>query len=144
MPLSSAELTDLITRLEHETWRALSKNGRDLLPYLAPDCTMLFPLGLKVTTSSEPSLKDILTSEAFVPWEDYKLSDISVAILGKHSAAICYRVEATRPPLPGTDEDAVFKALISSVWRREREEGKWQLVVHQQTPVESIDLTKDD
>ena len=139
MPLSAKEVTNVITRLEHETWRALSKTGGDMLPYLASDCTMLFPLGLKVTNTSEPSLRDILTSEAFIPWETYKLSDINVIILGKHSAAICYRVEATRPPLPGMEEDVVFKALITSVWRNDRDEGAWLLVVHQQTPVEGLD-----
>lgn len=139
MPLSTQELTDIITRLEYDTWRALSKNGRDMLPYLARDCTMLFPLGLKVTHTSEPSLRDILTSEAFIPWETYDLSDVNVLVLGKHSAAICYRVEATRPPPLDMEEDVVFRALITSVWRNEREDGSWLLVVHQQTPVEGLE-----
>ena len=39
-------MTDLkskIEKLELETWHALSISGNGLLPYLSPDCRMLFP-----------------------------------------------------------------------------------------------------
>ena len=33
----------VLKQLERETWRALCNSGSDLLPYLAPECRMLFP-----------------------------------------------------------------------------------------------------
>ena len=62
------------------------------------------------------------------PWTSYKLDAISVLDLGADSQAICYKVEAKR-------EEEVYGALITSIWRVERDSGKWEMVLHQQTPV---------
>ena len=56
------------------------------------------------------------------------MKDIRVLPLGKDdSAAIVYAVEARRG-------DTASLALITSVWRRDKG-GRYEMVVHQQTPV---------
>ena len=94
---------------------------------------MLFPMGLKVTATSDPNLKDIMTSDAFVPWSGYKMIDVAVMGLGEDAAAITYKVKAMRPAIDAPDDGAPFKALISSVWRKDAE-GDYLMVLHQQTP----------
>ena len=62
------------------------------------------------------------------PWTSYRLDDTRVLDLGAESKAICYVVEAKR-------KEEVYNALITSIWRREKRSGEWQMVLHQQTPV---------
>ena len=121
-----------IATLEDSTWRAQMKCGKSLLAFLAPDCVMLFPSGMKWSSTSEPSLETVLTSEDFVPWSGYRIVDATVLPLGPLAASISYRAEATRQEA-GVDNE--FKALISSVWRKDATTGRWQLVLHQQTPI---------
>lgn len=106
-----------------------------LLPFLSHDCVMQFPMGLKVSTTSDPSLDDIMLSDAFIPWLKYTLSDVEVMELGREAALITYRAEAVRPPLEG-DGIVEFNARCASVWRLDAEAGKWLLCFHQQTPFE--------
>jgi hypothetical protein len=131
-------LHDTIFALEDSTWKALMQSGADLLPFLSRDCIMLFPLGMKITAKSEPSLEDVMKSDAFVPWKRYKLSDVAVTPLGPESALISYRVNATRQHITQDDDTRQdeFKALISSTWRRDPEAGKFLMCFHQQTPYE--------
>ncbi|KAK6387206.1 uncharacterized protein PV06_07619 [Exophiala oligosperma] len=131
-------LTEMILDLEDKTWRALMHTGADLLPFLSADCVMLFPMGLKVSSSSEPSLEDVLKSEAFVPWRRYRLSEVEVRPLGTEAAIITYRVKATRQHITHDDDERQdeFRALISSTWQKDPEAGKWVMCVHQQTPYE--------
>jgi hypothetical protein len=94
---------------------------------------MQFPLGMKVTSRSDPSVEDILKSEAFIPWKSYELSKIDVQPLGTHAAIISYLAKATRPAVDPDDVDMGFEALCSSVWRWEESKGRWRLCFHQQT-----------
>lgn len=92
---------------------------------------MQFPLGMKVTATSEPSVQDILRSPAFIPWKSYELSKIDVQPVGNGAAIISYLARATRPAQDETDVDFGFEALCCSVWRLV--EGKYYLCFHQQT-----------
>lgn len=123
---SSTDLYDEILALEEETWKALKRNGADLLPFLSRDCIMQFPMGLKVTSRTEPSVHDILHSPAFVPWKTFRLSKVDVTPVGTEGAVISYRAVATRPPAAKEDtRDMEFDALCSSVWRLEND--KWMV-----------------
>ena len=129
---------ETIKDLEDQTWKALQKDGASLIPFLSKDCIMLFPMGMKVTAMSEPSLKEVMTSEAFVPWKSYKMSDVEVTTLGPDAAVISYKVSATRPPIDAPDDGEPFRALISSTWRRDVDGAGWLMVLHQQTPFNDI------
>ncbi|KAL9101286.1 MAG: hypothetical protein Q9163_003438 [Psora crenata] len=121
-------LENEIIGLEHKTWRALQRSGRDLLPFLAKDCCMLFPGGTIFSAASSPSLEEILLSPDMKPWTSYTLDAIRVLDLGKDSKAVCYVVEAKR-------KEDVYNALITSIWRKGTTHGgDWELVLHQQTP----------
>ena len=92
-------------------------------------------MGLKVTSTTSPSLHDVLTSDAFVPWKSYALSDISVLEIGtgNQAAVITYEVRAVRPALSEDGREETFRALVSSTWTVDGQ-GKWLLLVSQQTP----------
>ena len=119
---------------EDQTWRAMQRSGADLLPFLSEDCIMQFPLGLKVSRTSEPSLKDIMLSDAFIPWTSYKMKEVTVLPLGSEAALISYQVKAYRPPIEDDVEEVKVEALISSVWRRDAMTGQFLMCFHQQTP----------
>lgn len=131
-------LHDTILDLEDQTWAALMDSGAALLPFLSQDCTMFFPMGLKVSAKSSPNLDEVLKSEAFVPWRRYRLYEVEVIPLGPESALITYRVTATRQHITHDDDERQdeFRALISSVWRKDPEAGRWFMCFHQQTPYE--------
>ena len=122
-----------ILELEDATWKALQKNGAALIPFLSKDCIMLFPLGMKVSATTEPDLKEVMNSDAFVPWQSYHMSDVEVTELAENAAVISYKVKAKRLAINAPDDGASFHALISSTWRKAPEAG-WLMVVHQQTP----------
>ena len=129
-----ADFRTAIVSLEDATWRALSTDGAQFLQFVSADCIMQLPLGMKLTTTSDPSLKDVMTSEAFVPWKTYKMSDIAITQVGEAAAIISYTADATRPPMEEDDDDVAFKTLISSTWRFDPGSGKWLLCFHQQSP----------
>ncbi|ERF69791.1 hypothetical protein EPUS_07047 [Endocarpon pusillum Z07020] len=131
----AAMLAEKISDLEHQTWRALQRNGSALLPFLSRDCVMQFPVGLKVSATSDPSLKDIMLSDAFIPWIGYALEDVAVTELGREAALITYRAVALRPPLEG-EGNVEFHALCASVWRLDAEAETWLMCFHQQTAFE--------
>jgi len=139
--MDQSTLYNTILGLEDQTWRALQVDGASLLPFLSHDCIMLFPIGIKVSEKTEPSLEDVMTSEAFVPWKTYKMSDIEVTPLGPDAAVISYRVKARRqafdPDEEDVDEEPEFRALISSTWRRDAETEKWSMCLQQQTPYQA-------
>ena len=131
--MSSPSLEEVVTGLEEQTWKALSEEGSKLLPFLSDDCIMLFPLGLKVSNTSKPSLEDILLSESFVPWLRYEMRDVEVSELGRDGALITYAVTAFRPPLEGDDE-VEFRALCATAWKLDEDKQRLVLCFHQQTP----------
>ncbi|KAI5367955.1 Putative NTF2-like domain superfamily protein [Septoria linicola] len=127
-----SSLYDQILGLEESTWRALQSNGAALVPFLTKDAIMQFPMGLKVSSKTEPSVQDILHSSAFVPWKQFKLKKVDVTPVGAEGAVISYRAIATRASAdPKDTRDAEFDALCSSVWRKEG--GTWMMCFHQQT-----------
>ena len=132
---AQAKLRDTVYHLEDQTWRALQQQGSMLLPFLSRDCVMQFPMGLKVSTTSDPSLEDIMLSDAFIPWLKYTLKDVEVMELGREAALITYMAEALRPPLEG-DKNVEFNARCASAWRFDAEAEKWLMCFHQQTPFE--------
>lgn len=100
------------------------------MPFVTDDCIMQFPLGMKLTARSDPSVKDILHSSAFVPWKTFELQKIDVQPVGD-GAVISYLVEATRPPVEEGGKDTLFEALCCTVWRWDGE--KYSMCFHQQT-----------
>lgn len=125
-------LTEVIAGLEDQTWKVLSKDGTGFLPFLSEDCILQFPYGMSISAGTEPSIKDVMTSDAFVPWKSYTLSNVIVTPIGLEGAVISYKVRASRPDAEGKDER--FRALICSVWRKDPATGAWQMCFHQQTP----------
>jgi hypothetical protein len=138
--MAETGLHDTILQLEDLTWKALQKDGAALIPFLSRDCIMLFPMGMKVSATSEPNLKEVMTSEAFVPWKTYAMSDVEVTPLGPDAAAISYRVTAVREDIDAPDDGTPFRALISSIWRSDPGGHGWLMVLHQQTPFQDIGL----
>lgn len=125
-------LTTEITTLETSVWRALSTSPYSpaaALTLLSPSCAMLFPGGLCLSASSEPSLQTVLSDPGFTPWKRFALSEVVVVPLGREgsgAAFVRYKVEAAR-------EGSEFKAFCGSCWEV-REEG-WRMASHQQTPI---------
>jgi hypothetical protein len=91
---------------------------------------MIFPGDRILTSMSSPTAREMLQGAEFKPWKSYKLSHDEVVPLGKDSALIYYRVEATR-------EDQTFRAICSSAWVLEgpldSPTGGWKMASHQQT-----------
>jgi hypothetical protein len=129
--LTNPSITAAICALEHRAWTALCKSGADLLPLLSPNPVMIFPGNLLLTAVSSPTVHDMLQGPDFTPWQSYTLSHDEVVPLGKDSALIYYRVEATR-------EGETFRAICSSAWVLDGGDkhgvtGGWKMTSHQQT-----------
>lgn len=62
------------------------------------------------------------------PWTDFAIKDSHVVDLGDDVASITYLATARR------NGDPEYSAAVTSVYARRR--GGWQLMVHQQTPLE--------
>ena len=77
---------------------------------------MMFPGGLKITSTSEPSVEYILHLPAFIPWKTFELLDIDVQRVGD-GAVMGYLAQATRPPTEQDGRDVSFEALCCTVWR---------------------------
>lgn len=129
--MATREIRHLIEDLEDETWQALKRSGAAMVPYLTDDCVMQFPLGMKLTRDTTPSVQDILHSPAFVPWKSYRLSKVDITPIGKDGAVISYQVKAARVAADPEDDDVKFEALCCSVWRLEGD--SFRMCFHQQT-----------
>jgi hypothetical protein len=91
---------------------------------------MIFPGNILLTSTSTPSVFDMLSDENFKPWKSYTLSHDEVIPLGDGGALIYYRVEALR------EGQEPFRAICSSCWVKEWPEGgegEWKMASHQQT-----------
>ena len=64
-------------------------------------------------------------------WEHFSIEDERLLPLGPDAAAIAYRFHGRRG-------DVEYRAEMASTYIRE-DDSSWQLVVHQQTPVEKPD-----
>ncbi|KAI9727113.1 MAG: hypothetical protein M1828_007314 [Chrysothrix sp. TS-e1954] len=120
-------LQEELVYMEAQTWESLKDSGKAMIPFLAKDCVMIFPGASIFDSSSKPTLNQILERSDMKPWTEYQMQDVRVVPLDVKAAMICYSVEAKRPEAP------TYEALISSVWRKERD--SWKMCLHQQTPV---------
>ena len=127
-------LEEMIITLEDATWKVMEDNAADLQRFITDDCIFLFAAGLKLSKDSEPTLRESLRSEAYVPWSSHKMTDIDITLIGGDGAIISYKVEATRPATDGSDEEDVFMALVSSTWRRDEDSGRLLMCHSHQTP----------
>jgi hypothetical protein len=110
--------------LERAAWRALSGDGDPAEFYsdvLADDVLMLLPGGLVIDDRDK-----VIQSMQGPPWDDYRMSDERVLRVGDGAEVVAYRATARR----GTHD---YEALFNSTYVRHH--GRWQLAVHQQTPV---------
>lgn len=131
--LTNPSLTAAICNMERQAWQALCKSGAALLPLLSSNPVMIFPGDIILSSVSSPTLPEMLQSAEFQPWQSFALSHDEVIILGKDSALIYYRVEATRA-------GDTFKAICSSTWvledQHDRDNEGWKMVHHQQTLIQ--------
>ena len=63
------------------------------------------------------------------PWDSFELADVQLRELGPDAAVIIYRFTGRRGEM-------TYSADMASTY--ERDAGRWQLVIHQQTPVMSM------
>jgi ketosteroid isomerase-like protein len=108
--------------LEEGFWRA-SGSREAYAAHLADDAVHVFP-GWGVTEETERVLQAV---EAVEPWETFSLDDLRLVELGEGVAALVYTAHAQRR---GQDE---YVAAMTSVYRRAVD--RWELVIHQQTPL---------
>jgi hypothetical protein len=117
---STVTMQELL-RLEEAFWRAAGNRER-YEANLAPDAVHVFP-GWGVT-----DLETVLASVAEVdPWETFAIDEPHLVALADDVAALVYTARAKRA---GQEP---YIAAMTSVYRCAA--GRWQLVVHQQTPV---------
>ena len=64
--------------------------------------------------------------ESAPPWASWSLADVRVLEVAPDAAMIAYRAESRR------GEEAPYSALMTSTYARRN--GRWQLVLHQQSP----------
>jgi hypothetical protein len=111
-----------LLRLERGFWEAAGDRSR-YEARLAPDAVHVFP-GWGVA-EREAVLSGVDGAE---PWRDVRLDDPRVVELDESAAALVYTAVATR------GGQSPYRAAITSVYRRSG--GDWQLVLHQQTPLD--------
>lgn len=111
--------------IEERGWQALSSEGnaakRFYASVLAEDAVMVFPGGLLLEGKER-----ILASMEQSPWQKVQIETPRLVSLSNNARAIVYKVTAQR------EGDEPYTALISSTYALR--EGKWRLIVHQQTP----------
>jgi hypothetical protein len=113
-----------LVELEQRGWGALvDGSGADFYEQLmADDGFMLLPeVGLVDKAAAVEGLRGAL------PWSWFDLGDTRVVHAGDGVAVVVYTVSAQR------DGQPVYQALMSSTYTRR--EGRWTLLLHQQTPL---------
>jgi hypothetical protein len=115
-----------LIELEERGWQALSSEGdaskRFYNSVLRHDAIMLFPGGLIVEGKQK-----ILNSLGEQPWKSFQIESPQLISLSKDAGVVVYRVTAQR------EGSEPYFALVSSTYALT--DGKWKLVIHQQTPV---------
>ena len=106
-----------LLEIESGFWRTAG-DGSFYDEHMADDGFCVFGIGImdKEATQAGASASD--------PWDSFEPLDARVLRLGDDVAVLSYRADAKR----GGD---AYAAFVTSVYRRL--EGRWQLVVHQQT-----------
>lgn len=118
-------MQDLV-KLEEQGWQALSSQGDAAKNFysslLTDDAIMVFPGGILVEGREK-----ILESIGTQPWKSFQIEQTHVISLSENVGVIVYRVTAQR------EGSNTYVALITSTYALR--EGKWRLVLHQQTSV---------
>ena len=113
-----------LIELETQGWQALSTEGdagkKFYASVLREDAVMLFPGGMRISGREQ-----VLQSLGTQPWESFRIDDVVAIPLTATAATLVYTARAVRK---GSEP---YVALVSSTYVYE---GRWQLVVHQQTP----------
>lgn len=112
-------LENELREMEDGFWRVDEDHYRN---GLADDVVMVF--GGMGTLDRDAALASVADAP---PWEEWSYDDVHVRRLGDTGALITYRTTARRP-----GSDGPYEAFLTSVYRRE--DGRWRLVLHQQTP----------
>ena len=116
-----ADLASEIEQLERDGWSALS--GPDGPAFyenlMADDGLMVFP---GMVMAKEDALAAIREAS---PWRRFDLSDVQVVVTGD-VGLIAYAANAERDP------GSTYSATMTSVYVRR--DGKWLLLLHQQSP----------
>jgi uncharacterized protein DUF4440 len=112
-----------LLELEEEFWRAAGSRER-YEANVAPDAVHVFP-GWGVTELD----RVLMAVEEVEPWETFAIEDPRVVVLSDDSAALVYTARGQRA---GREP---YVAAMMSVYRRR--DGSWELVLHQQTPLET-------
>jgi len=110
---------DELLDLEHGFWRA-ADDPAFYEEHVADDALFVLPVG---TYDRATTIGSIQQSE---PWAAHELSEVRYVDLSGDSGALVYRARASRA---GQGE---YRALITSVYVRR--DGRWLLLLHQQTP----------
>jgi Domain of unknown function (DUF4440) len=116
-------MTDHLLEREEQGWQALSSPEpvRFCQEWLADDAVLIVP-------GAVIDREDFLTAlPDEQPWSGHRIEDARTIWLTDNSAALVYRVTAQRDGKPE------FVALMTSVYVKRVD--RWELVVHQQTPM---------
>ncbi len=116
-------MTNRLLELEEQGWQALS--SADCVQFceqwLADDAVMIVP-GMVIDRAT---FLQAVAREP--PWANHHIAEPKVVQLTDDSAALVYRVKAQR------DGQPEFAGLVTSVYVKRA--GRWQLALHQQTPM---------
>jgi len=112
-----------LVQAETEGWQALTTpSGADYYEdHLTDGAIMAFPFGVM---TREEAIAAMRSAE---PWTSFEITEPLVVELGRDSGVLAYRATARRQGQPE------YTAVMSSVYVRE--DGRWMLAFHQQTPV---------
>lgn len=111
-----------IEALEREGWEALrtGAGARFYEALMAEDGLMVFPGSVMGRVQALEAIGNA------PPWATFELADVRVIEATPDSAIVTYQATAQRTGEPE------YRALMSSAYARRQ--GRWQLILHQQTP----------
>jgi hypothetical protein len=115
-------VTDRLLELEERGWQALSSPDplKFCEEWLADDAVIIVP-GMVIDRAT--FLQAVAHEQ---PWASHHIEEPLSIRLTNETAALVYGVRARR------DGQPEFAGLLTSVYVKRR--GRWQLVLHQQTP----------
>jgi hypothetical protein len=117
---------DRLLELEEQGWQALSSPDPVTFceKWLADDAVMIVP-GMVIDRAT--FLHAVGDEE---PWASHHIEDSRAVQVTDEAAALVYRVTARREGQPE------FAGLLTSVYAKRAD--RWQLVLHQQTPMPRV------
>jgi hypothetical protein len=117
------QMTDDLLALEERGWQALSSPDpvKFCDEWLADNAVIIVP-GMVIDRAT--FLQAVANEQ---PWASHHIAEPRMVHLTDDAVALVYRVRAKR------DGHPEFAALLTSVYVERA--GRWQLVVHQQTPM---------